>query len=249
MTIRTLIVDDEDGARRRLRSLLDDEADVEVVGECRDGEEALEAVLAKAPDLVFLDVRMPGLDGLEVLDALGGRLPPAVVFATAYDDYAVRAFEARALDYLVKPYSVSRMKETLDRVRERLRAGTRDRVVADALRSLGRELRPRRLRLRSGGTLVFVDPDEVDRIEGDGNYIRVHTGRRSILLRDTLKGILARLPPESFVRIHHSHIVNVRRIRQVRPSSHGEYTVVLVDGTRLSATRTYVGELRARLEL
>lgn len=247
--IRAIIVDDEDSARRRLRNLLAAEPDLEVVGECQDGEEAIVAIRQLRPDLVFLDVRMPGLDGLDVLEMLGSELPPAVVFATAYDDYAVRAFEARAVDYLLKPFSVARLKETIRRVRDRLEARPTRVAAASWLRVLQEELRPRRITLRSGGTAVFLEEDEIDRIEGEGNYIRVHARGQTILLRETLKGILKLLPGQGFVRIHNSHIVNLRHVREVEPTSHGEYVVRLIDGTRLPASRTYAGELRARLGL
>ncbi|MFW6202288.1 MAG: LytR/AlgR family response regulator transcription factor [Gemmatimonadota bacterium] len=248
--IRTLIVDDEAPARRRLRQVLDDESGVEVVGECRDGPEAIVAIRDESPDVVFLDVRMPEMNGFEVLRAVGVDAVPVVVFVTAYGEYAVDAFEARALDYLLKPFSRSRFEETMSRVRETLSADAVRRRLARELRALvDDEIRERRLVIRTPDRVVFLDEREIDRIEGAGNYIRIHVGDRSYLYRETLKGILARLEPGRFLRVHRSHIVRVDRIREMRRASHGEFELLPANGNKVPATRTYAPELRRRFEL
>ena len=253
MTIRTCIVDDEPLARERIRSLLDGEPDIEVVAECGDGQEAVATIRSQRPDLLFLDVQMPVLDGFGVLQALDGDVPPAVVFVTAYDQYALQAFEVSALDYLLKPFSVTRFRKAVHRVRTEL---TREGgpVTSERLMSLLETFRPpdkktsERIVLKSAGRVSFLKTDELDWVAAEGNYVRLHVGAQSYLLRETMKGIETKLDPERFIRIHRSTIVNTDRIKELHPLFHGEYAVILRDGTRLTASRGPENKLRRLLE-
>ena len=256
--VRTLVVDDEPLAREGIRLRLEREGGFEVVGECANGVEAVEAIHDLAPDLVFLDVQMPGLNGFEVLEEVDPRQAPVVVFVTAYDEYALRAFEVHALDYVLKPFDDDRFAATLRRVRERVaerhagRVGERlSGVLAElGLGSGGRaapgeedEGAPRsfaeRLVVRDGARIAFVPVAELDRVEADGDYVRLFCGERQHLIRRTMAQMESRLDPERFVRIHRSAIVAVDRIRELRPSFRGEYVVLLHDGTRLNLSRGY----------
>jgi two-component system LytT family response regulator len=252
MTIRTCIVDDEPLARERLRSLLSSEPDVDVIGECEDGAEAIEFIEKTSPDLVFLDVQMPGTDGFGVLKALDARVPPAVVFVTAYDQYALQAFDVHALDYLLKPFSGNRFRRAMQRVRAELHkevqgAGMNERLLS-FIENLRQPRRPERLVLKTSGRVSFVRVDEIDWIEAEGNYVRLHIGATSHLLRETMKGIEAKLDPDRFIRIHRSTIVNTDRIKELQPLFHGEYAVILRDGTRLTASRGPENKLRRLIE-
>jgi two-component system LytT family response regulator len=249
--VRAVIVDDEPLARERLRSLLAERPGYALVAECPDGEAAVEAIGRERPELVFLDVEMPGLDGFGVLEALGDEVPPHVVFVTAYDRYAVRAFDVRALDYLLKPIQRPRFDEALSRLEAR-RAGPGGAEAWAAIQDLLRELRagrgyPARLVVRSGAQVAFVPTDEVEWIEADGNYARIHARGRDYLLRETMNALDARLDPHRFVRIHRSAIVSVDRISAVEPYFHGEYVVTLAGGRRLIASRTHAARLRELL--
>ena len=255
--IRVVVVDDEPLARERLRTLLASRPEVELVAECGDGGSAVETIAATRPDLVFLDVQMPELDGFEVLDALRLLDPPAlpaVVFVTAYDAYALRAFEVRALDYLLKPFDRSRFDEALGRALERLRgresAGMT--VESGALAALLAELRAERgwrerFVVRTGSRISFVRTEEVDWIDAEGNYLRLHVAGRTHLVRETMKSVEAELDPSRFVRVHRSAIVNVDRIASLEPYFHGEYVVTLRDGARLTSSRSHSARLRALL--
>jgi two-component system, LytTR family, response regulator len=244
--VSAVIADDEPLARERIRTLLGRESDVEVVGECADGSTAIEVIQRQQPDLVFLDVQMPEVGGFEVLEAVGAERAPAVIFVTAYDQYAVRAFEVNALDYLLKPFDRERFRKAMARGRAELEGeGGRRRLMAllEHLRSDRRV--ERRLVLKSGGRISFLRAAEVDWIEAAGNYLRLHAGKESHLLRETMKGIEERLDPGTFVRIHRSVIVNVDRIAVLEAAFHGEYWVVLRDGTRLASSRSYGAGLKA----
>jgi len=244
MTVRALIVDDEPLARDRLRALLAGDADVQVVGECGDGHTAVAAIRDLDPDLVFLDVQMPALDGLGVVAEVGPARMPPTVFVTAYDKYAVRAFDVSAVDYLLKPFDADRFAAALrrakDQVRHRADAGVRDRLLA-----LLADAKPpappaaERLAVKTGGKVVFLRTDEIDWIEAAGNYCRLHVGKQAHLLRETMAALEARLDPKRFVRIHRSTIVNVERIRELQPYFHGDYVVLLRDDTQLTLSRTY----------
>lgn len=247
--IRAMIVDDEPLARRRIRDLLADVADVELAAECANGEEAIAAIRTSAPDLLFLDIQMPELDGFDVLQAVGvGRLP-AVIFVTAYDQFALRAFEAHALDYLLKPFHDQRFREVLQRARERIRQ-QRGSDLDGRLRALLDETRPgrgylQRLAVPSGNRSIFIRTDEVDWVEAAGNYIRLHVGNRAHLLRENLSRIESVLDPAKFCRIHRSTIVNIDRIHAVESMTRGDYVVTLRDGTKLASGRSYRDRLHA----
>ncbi|AHG89633.1 LytTr DNA-binding region [Gemmatirosa kalamazoonensis] len=255
--LRVLLVDDEPLVRRGLRTFLAAEPGVEVVGECRDGREALGAVRELSPDVMFLDVQMPELDGFGVLDALGPGDRPAVVFVTAFDAYAIRAFDVHAVDYLLKPFDEPRFRTALERARERVaaRRGAAagvasvphdpSRVALDALlaqlRGDGRVAGDwlARIAVRETDRVTYVPVADVDWLEADDNYVRVHTRGGARLVRETLKALEARLDPRRFARIHRSAIVNLERVRELRPTFNGEYVVVLATGTRLTLSRGY----------
>jgi two-component system LytT family response regulator len=239
--MRTLVVDDEPLARERLRGLLRGEPDVECVGECANGREAVEAIRSQKPDLVFLDVEMPVLDGLGVIEEIGAELMPAVIFVTAYDRYALRAFEIHALDYLLKPFDRERFQEAVRRARERVqRARGGDGGLAGLLEeSRGARKPADRLVIKSGGRVFFVKTEDIDWIEAAGNYARVHVGSEIHLLRETMNALEARLDGDKFLRIHRSTIVNIERIQELQPWFHGDYVVILHDGTQLTLSRGY----------
>lgn len=255
--IRTVVVDDEPVAREGLLRLLDDDDDLELVGQAADGDEALELLRRERPDLVFLDVRMPGLDGIAVADALSEmESPPVFVFVTAHDEHAVRAFELDAIDYVLKPFDRERLAEATTRVKRRLRQATAVELQRDTralLRLFGDDssarasVTPDRVVIRDGGTVVFLQPDEVGWIESAGNYVRIHAETKNYLVRDTLKSMVERLDPARFLRISRSAIVNLDRVREIRPQPNGTHEISLRDGTRLSASRRRGEELRAAI--
>ncbi|WP_374473067.1 LytR/AlgR family response regulator transcription factor [Arenimonas sp.] len=252
MTLRVLVVDDEPIARRGLRRLLGEEPGVEVVGECGDGASAITAITTLAPDLVFLDVQMPELDGFGVIEAVGSQRMPAVVFVTAFDQHAVRAFDAQALDYVLKPVDPERFRRALQRARAHLARPDDDfvRRVSDALKSIDRgELRdyPTRLAIRSEGRVRLVDVDEVDRILAAGNYAEVHAGGKCHLLRETMASLESRLDPQRFVRISRAAIVSLAQVREVQPLFNGDFVVLLKGGAQVSGSRRYRAALDALL--
>jgi two-component system LytT family response regulator len=249
MTIRAVIVDDEPLARQRIRSLLVEAGGVEVVAECANGRDAIQVIEESPPDLLFLDIQMPEVDGFDVLRAIGVGRVPVVIFVTAYDQFALRAFEAHALDYLLKPFDDERFEAALQRARERIRQ-QQGGELDSRLRALLQEVRGdrgylRRLAVPTGNRSVFVRTEEIDWIEAERNYIRLHVGGRTHLLRENLSRIEAALDPAAFCRIHRSTIVNVDRIQAVESLFGGEYLVVLHDGTRLTSGRSYRRNLHA----
>ncbi len=250
-TIKTLVVDDEPLARERLTGLLQPLEDVDVVGQCRDGEEAILAIHDLAPDLVFLDIQMPGMSGFDVIDAIGTDRMPLVIFVTAYDQHALHAFEVRALDYLLKPFDRERFADALQRARrqlERDETGDISRRLLALVKDLRRDQpRAERLVVKSGGRLFFLRADEIDWVEAAGNYVRLHVGGTSHLLRETMTAMESRLDPERFFRIHRSRIVNVDRIQELQPWLNGEYAVMLRTGDRLTLSRGYREKLQERL--
>jgi two-component system LytT family response regulator len=249
--IRTLVVDDEPLARERVMSLLQQETDVEIVGECADGAQAVSAIQERSPDLVFLDVQMPGVDGFEVIRNIGVERMPNVIFVTAYDEYALQAFEVHALDYLLKPFGKDRFKETLRHAREALerrRAGDLGRRLLALVHDIKPEpQRVERLVVKSGGRVFFLRTDEIDWIEAAGNYVRLHLGTESHLFRETMNRMEARLDGRRFARIHRSRIVNTERIKELQPWFNGDYVVILRDGQRLTLSRGYREKLQQRL--
>jgi two-component system LytT family response regulator len=247
--IRVLVVDDEPLARRRLTSLLAKEHDLEIVGEAGDGRSAIVAIREHRPDLVFLDVQMPEPDGFGVLRSIGPERMPVVVFVTAHDQYAVRAFEVHALDYLLKPFDRERFQQTLERARAQLRRGPKaaERVI-DLLEGFDQAAaRPERFVLKSGGRVQFLRAEEIDWAGAERNYVALHAGGRAHLLRQTLTALEAQLDPRRFVRIHRSTIANLDRVLEIQPSFQGEHVVVLKDGTRLSLSRRYRGRVETAL--
>jgi two-component system LytT family response regulator len=272
--MRILIVDDEPPARARLRALLailPNSDDIEIVGEAEDGPSAVDAVARDRPDVVFLDVQMPGMDGFEVMRALAapavardvlGGLVPDVIFATAFDQYAVRAFEVHAIDYLVKPFDARRLDAAVQRSRERLSnrrptaeagGGTLPSSLSALLAALengnlSRHAFAERLAVRVGERVYYVRVGEIDWVEAEGNYVRLYTGsgtkeKKSHLIRKTLTTLAAELDPTQFARIHRSSLVNIDRIRELRALFDGEYQVLLADGTKLKLSRTYRANL------
>lgn len=245
--MRVLIVDDEPLACERLRTLLAGERDITIVAECHDGRAALTAIEQLSPDLIFLDVQMPEMDGFAVLEAL--HEPPVVIFVTAFDQFAIRAFEVCALDYLLKPFDRERFAKALGR--GRAECGRRSASDLGArMQSLLAELRGRKRRLdrivvRAGGRVLFLRVDEIDWIEAAGNYVRLHSGAEEYLYRETLTRMEAALDPVRFARIHRSSIVNVERIKELHPLFRGDYTVILRDGCELTLSKAY----RERLNL
>jgi two-component system LytT family response regulator len=226
-TTRALIVDDEALARERVRTLLAQAAGVEIVAECSGGREAVDAILAQRPDLVFLDVQMPDLNGFEVLDAVATEWLPAVIFVTAYDEYAIKAFDVHAIDYLLKPIEPERFRTALARVTKR------------GLLSLLDERPIDRLVIRTRGKVSFLKPSEIDWIEADGKHAVLHAGRDTHVVRHTLTRLEQRLAAHGFVRVHRSAIVNADRIKELEPWFHGEYVVILKDGTKLTSSAAH----------
>ena len=261
--IRTLIVDDEPAARAGLRQLLAADPDVVVAGECASGREAVAAIQDAAPDLLFLDVQMPELDGFGVLREIGTEGVPAVVFVTAYDQYALRAFEVHALDYLLKPFSDARFRESLTRAKEQVRRGRLGQLsrrlaalldTYDQSATLPHAAAPapprgylERLVVKSGGKVTLLQVGEIEWIDADGDYARIHVGKASHLLRETMKRLEQQLDPARFVRIHRSTIVNLEKVKELQPFYRGEYVVVLHTGTTLKLSRGYRANLEARL--
>ena len=251
MALRTAIADDEPLARKRVRSLLSSEPDIELVAECRDGRETIAAIAQHRPDLLFLDVEMPEVDGFGVLESVGPENMPLVIFVTAYDHYAVRAFEANALDYLLKPFDEQRFSKALARARAELQQGRngRTRQLSNLLADIGKEKSGERkaldrLVIRSSGRIIFLKTEEVDWIEAAANYVRIHAGGESYLFRETMNSLEARLDPRRYLRIHRSTIVNVEKIRELHPCNNGEYIVVLRNGKELSLSRSFRDRLQ-----
>jgi two-component system LytT family response regulator len=232
--IRTMIVDDEPLARKSLLALLAQDSETEVVGECGSGTEAVTAIRQLRPELVFLDVQMPGCDGFDVLEQLGAVVPKAVIFVTAYDRYALKAFEAGALDYLLKPFDDARFTRALERAKAMVR---------------GRMVQPRRLIVKSAGRVVIVKTDEIDWIEAADYYACLHVSQRTHLLRRSLGELEEELDSAMFCRIHRSAIVNLERVKEMKLDANGEYEVFLRDGTRLRLSRSYREQLQSRLKI
>jgi two-component system LytT family response regulator len=252
VSIRALIVDDEPLARQSVRRFLKAQPDVQIVGECGDGKSAVAAIRNHSPDLVFLDIQMPEMDGFAVLHNVGIERMPAIVFVTAYDQYAVRAFEENVLDYLLKPFGKARFERALARVRERIsRPGGRDEVqrILRAMESIAeRRTCLDRVPVLENGRIVYIRVEDVEWIEAAGNYARLHVGARRHDVRETLTALEGKLDPDQFVRIHRSTIVNLRHVQEVHPWFHGYHLVVLDNGQKLRMSR-YQREVADRLGL
>jgi two-component system, LytTR family, response regulator len=252
--IRALIVDDEPPARRRIRTLLQAESDIAAVEECRDGREAIRAIEETAPDLVFLDVQMPEANGFDVVAAVGPDRMPPVIFVTAYDEFALRAFEVHALDYLLKPFDRERFRAALDRARRRIHqpagAAADPRVLAlltDLAAPGSRFLQ--RLPVKTANRIRFVSAAEMDYLVAEGNYVRIFAGGRSHLVREPLGNLEARLDPAHFARIHRSTIVRLDRVEELEPLFQGEYVLTLRGGAKVRSSRRYRAKLDGILGL
>jgi two-component system, LytTR family, response regulator len=249
--IRAVIVDDELLARKFIRRMLKHEADWELVGEASNGREAVETIRTQKPDIVFLDVQMPEMDGFAVLEQLGLGQLPDIVFTTAYESYAIRAFELHALDYLLKPFDQQRFRDAIRHAKERLHS----RQQEDGRRQIGallerinsRQPYLDRLIIKADGRITFLNTQEIDWIEADDKYVHLHTGKGARMVRQTLSAMETQLDPARFVRIHRSTMVNIERIKELQPLFNGEYSLHLEDKTRLTLSRTYKDKLFALL--
>jgi two-component system LytT family response regulator len=252
--IRTLIVDDETLARERVISLLKKENDIEVVGECSDGEEALRKINSLKPDLVFLDIQMPIINGIEVIKNLDKYLPE-VIFVTAYDEYAVEAFEMNALDYLLKPFDQERFSKTLTRARQRILTSSTT-EISEKLNNLiltfshnkPEEKYLTKFVIKSAGKISFINVDEINYIEAEGNYLTLHTANSKNLYRDTITNIASKLNPDLFIRIHRSYIVKIENIKEMQSHFNSEYIITLKDNTKLKSGRSYKAEVEKLLK-
>jgi two-component system LytT family response regulator len=246
--IAALIVDDEPLARKFVRRMLEKHSAVEIVGECGNGNEAATAIKEKKPDLVFLDVQMPEMDGFTTLETLSAQSLPQIVFVTAYEQYAIRAFEIYALDYLLKPFDQPRFDKAMTRVYEknvdREQANTERKQIAALLENVSQKSPYlERLVVKTGGRIIFLKTSEIDWIQADDKYAHLHTGNKSHLVRQTLGALEAQLDPQKFIRIHRSAIVHIERIQELQPMFAGEHTVVLENGTKLTLSRSYKNKL------
>ena len=246
--LRVLVVDDEPLVREGLRALLEREVDVRMLGEARNGEEAVERIRELRPDLVLLDVQMPGMDGLAVVAALEPEERPAIVFVTAYSEYAIQAFEVHAVDYLLKPFDAERFTTALRRARARMAAGKVDRLeeLLETLRPA--RVYPERLLLKHEGTVVVLLANDIDWVEAADNYVKIHTRTGRYMAREPLKQFEAKLDPARFARAHRSAIVNLSRVKSLDPLTAGESLITLTTGARLTLSRSYRDQFKSRLE-
>lgn len=250
--IRVLVADDEVPARQRLIDLLRRDTQVASIAEAADGQTAAEMIQSQRPDLIFLDVQMPEMDGLEVIDAIGAAQMPLTVFVTAYDQHAIRAFEASALDYLLKPFSDERFEATMSRVKTRLNERSMKEFSRQIIKMVSAapvpaERRLDRLVVKSGGTTRFIRAVDIDWIEAAGVYVTLHVAGKELLYRAALHELAEKLDPRRFIRVHRSALVNLESILQLEPISHGEFDAVLRDGARTRVSRTYRSQLEKRL--
>lgn len=245
MKVRTLIVDDEELARERLRTLLERESDLEIIGECADGKSALKTIQKEKPQLVFLDVQMPEMTGFEVLEAIPEEQRPNVVFVTAHDKFALKAFDVHAVDYLLKPFDRERLQTALKRALDKVRIRPAE-ASAENVSSLLEEVRGKpldRLMVKSGGRMLLIKVDDLDWLEAADNYVNLHVGNEAHMMRETMNSLEQKLPPDKFMRISRSSMVNIERIKELQPMFHGEYVVILKNGTKLTLSRTYRDKL------
>lgn len=252
MKLRIVYADDEPLARQRLEDLLSAEDDVDVVAACADGEEAAQAILEERPDLALLDVQMPGLTGFDVVEAVGAEDLPVVIFVTAHDEFALRAFDAHAIDYLLKPVSPQRFRAAIERARAQV-AHRRNHGPAPDLRALMDSLAerkgyPDRFAVRVGHRLLFVRVGAIDWIGAEGNYACLHAGKQSHLIRDTMTSLERRLDPQTFLRIHRSTIVNMERVREIQSLTNRSYVVILEDGTKVESSSGYRQQIQEWIE-
>jgi two-component system LytT family response regulator len=250
--IKVLVVDDEFLGRERIRSLLSEHADIKIVGECVNGREAVEAIQNLKPDLVFLDVQMPKIDGFEVVEIIGTENMPAVIFVTAYDEYAIRAFEINAVDYLLKPFDKERFEKAVERAKREIKTQESPTEIRENLRELLKEVKTepqflKRIPVKSANGTTFVPTEEIDWISASGHYLELHIGNETHLIREKLSVIETKLDPRIFARIHRSTIVNLDRIKSLHPIFNGDQLVILKNGRELNLRRNYYDELMTRL--
>jgi two-component system LytT family response regulator len=258
--VRTLVVDDEPLARRNLRLLLEADAEVEIVGEAASGREALASIRLHSPDLIFLDIQMPEMDGFGVLENIEAAAMPVIVFVTAFDRYALRAFEFHALDYLLKPFDDARFEKALRQAKlqveqreikdlsRRLIALLEGRDLPAASREPARPVYLTRLLIKSAGRVFFLKADEIDYVSAEDYYVKLHVGRKNHLLRETMNEMESKLDPEKFIRIHRSSIVNLERVQELQQHFNGDYVVLLHDGTELKLSRNRREQLQSLLK-
>ncbi|HKV35025.1 MAG TPA: LytTR family DNA-binding domain-containing protein [Pyrinomonadaceae bacterium] len=242
--IRTLIIDDVQLARERLKRCLADHPDVEVVGECDNGDKAVKDIRALTPDLIFLDVQMPALNGFGVLEALKAERMPVVIFVTAYNEYAIQAFEVNALDYLLKPVDSERLSKAVQRAKAHLAQPDQGDDLDSRFRAMLEDIKTgskflKRLTIKLTGRTILLPTDEIDWIETYGNYLKVHAGRESHLIRGTMQSLETKLDTQKFVRVHRSVIVNIEKVKEIYPRSNGDQDLVLQNGQQLMLSRNY----------
>lgn len=241
--LKVLIVDDEPLARERIRSFLEHEKDIEICAECADGLEAAKAIVRFSPGLIFLDIQMPELDGFGLIQTIGIENMPFIIFVTAFDEYAIQAFEAQALDYLLKPFDRERFQKALDRARTFIQKDRvedlNDRIKKMLFSTAPQEEYLKRIVVKNPGKIYFVPVEEILWIEAAGNYLDVHTGEKTHCIRETMRNMESQLDPQSFLRIHRSTIVNVNQIKEMKPYLQNDFVVILSNGDQLVMSRTY----------
>ena len=257
--IRALIVDDESLAREALLVMLDDDPEIDVIAECRNGREAVTVIREQSPDVVFLDIQMPGMDGFQVVEDVGAIHMPVTIFVTAYDKHALRAFEAHALDYLLKPFDHERFSNALQRAKTLVRQQKLG-EISEGLLAVLQDLKSKkpervaqqepldRVVIKSGGRIYFLKTEEIDWVEGAGDYLTLHSGSQTHLIRETMGNFHASLNPQKFLRIHRSTIVNIERIKDIRPVYKGEYVITLTSGISLKASRGYRHQIQSLVD-
>lgn len=251
MTIKTIIVDDVELARERVKMLLDD-AEIEIIKECENGREAIEAIRDLQPDLVFLDVQMPKIGGFEVIEIVGAEKMPTVIFVTAYDEFALRAFEVNAIDYLLKPFDEERLAKAVERAKREIKKQESSKGIEEKLRNLLKEVKTepqylRRIPVKTSRGTTLVLTEEIDWIGSAGHYLELHAGRDTHLIREKLSALEMRLDPKDFMRIHRSTIVNLDRVKSLHPLFNGDQLIILKDGRELNLSRTYYDKLMQRI--
>lgn len=251
MSIRTIIVDDVELARERVKMLLAD-GEIEIVAECENGREAIDAIRKLKPDLVFLDVQMPKIGGFEVIETIGADKMPTVIFVTAYDEFALRAFEVNAIDYLLKPFDEERLTKAVARARREIKREKSSDGIEEKLRNLLKEVKTepqylRRIPVKTARGTTLVLTEEIDWIGSSGHYLELHVGRDTHLVREKMSHLETRLDPKEFMRIHRSTIVNLDRIKSLHPMFNGDQLIILKDGQELNLSRTYYEKLMAHL--
>jgi two-component system LytT family response regulator len=251
MSIKTIIVDDVELARERVKMLLDD-AEIEIIAECENGREAIETIRNLKPDLVFLDIQMPKINGFEVIETVGAGKMPTVIFVTAYDEFALRAFEVNAIDYLLKPFDEERLRKAVWRAKRQITKQESATEIEGKLRKLLQEVKTephylKRIPVKTARGTTLVLTEEIDWIASAGHYLELHAGRDTHLIREKLSHLETRLDPKDFMRIHRSTIVNLDRIKSLHPMFNGDQIVILKNGQELNLSRTYYDKLMRRL--